>query len=263
MATHTAPILDRIVEARRARVADFKASRQASSVEEGAHAAPAPRDFGRAIVGTRVTVIAECKQRSPSGGVLRERYEPVDLARRYAAGGAAAISVLTEPQFFGGSLADLAAVRAAVQLPVLCKDFIVDPVQLWQARAAGADAVLLIVAVLDDDALPSLHAVAVELGMTALVEVHSEPEVERALAVRPAVIGINNRDLTRMKTDPATSSRLRPLIPRDRAVISESGIQTREDVAAVGRIGINGVLVGEALLRAGDLDAKIRELTGQ
>ena len=176
--------------------------------------------------------------------------------------GAAAISVLTEPQFFGGSLADLAAVRAAVQLPVLCKDFIVDPVQLWQARAAGADAVLLIVAVLDEDALPSLHTVAVELGMTVLVEVHSESEVERALAVRPAVIGINNRDLIRMKTDRATTSRLRPLIPRDRPVISESGIETREDVAALGRIGINGVLVGEALLRAGDLDAKIRELTG-
>lgn len=263
MATHTAPILDRIIEARRAVVMDFKASRQASSVEERARAAPAPRDFRQAILGSRVTVIAECKQRSPSGGVLQERYDPVDLARRYAAGGAAAVSVLTEPEFFGGSLADLAAVRAAVQLPVLCKDFVVDPVQLWQARAAGADAVLLIVAVLDEETLPSLHALAIELGMTVLVEVHSEPEVERALAVWPAVIGINNRDLRRMKTDRATSSRLRPLIPRDRPVISESGIESREDVDALAKIGINGVLVGEALLRAGDLGAKMRELTGR
>ncbi|MDQ6883115.1 MAG: indole-3-glycerol phosphate synthase TrpC [Candidatus Dormibacteraeota bacterium] len=263
MATQAVPILDRIVEARRAAVAAMKASGVTAALTEQAGTAPPPRDFRAAITTAGVALIAECKQRSPSGGLLQADYDPVRLARRYAGGGAAAISVLTEPAFFGGSPAHLSAVRAAVDLPVLCKDFIIDPIQLVLARAAGADAVLLIVALLDDAQLDALHGEAVALGMQALVEVHSAPEVPRALAVRPAMIGINNRDLTRMKTDRDTTGRLRPLIPAGRAVVSESGIERREDILALGRIGVDAVLVGEALLRAGDVEAKLRELTGR
>ncbi len=263
MATQAAPILDRIVESRRAAVATLKAAGSGPALEARARSAPSPRDFRAAITTAGVALIAECKQRSPSGGLLQADYDPARLARRYEAGGAAAISVLTEPAFFGGSPADLRAVRAAVDCPLLCKDFIIDPLQLVEARAAGADAVLLIVAVLDDASLAALHAAAVALGMQALVEVHSAPEVARALALRAAMIGINNRDLTRMRTDRDTTGRLRPLVPAGQAIVSESGIQRREDVVALGRIGVDAVLVGEALLRAGDLDAKLRELTGR
>lgn len=208
-------------------------------------------------------MIAECKERSPSGGVLQQRYDPVGLARRYAAGGASAISVLTEPEFFGGSLDDLKAVRVAVDLPVLCKDFVVDPIQLVAARAAGADAVLLIVGILGDGDLRRLHAQASDLGMQALVEVHDEADVDRALDLGAAIIGINNRDLTTMKTEKGTTARLRQRIAADRIVVSESGIENRADIDALQRLGVNAALVGESLLRAPDLDAKVRELSGR
>jgi len=177
--------------------------------------------------------------------------------------GAAAISVLTEPEFFGGSLDHLQAVRAAVQLPVLCKDFIVDPIQLLAARAVGADAVLLIVAILDDRELRDLQAVAKQLSMDAVVEVHSAVEVERALQADAAIIGINNRDLVKMKTDKETTRRLRPLIPAGRIVISESGIQSRADIEELGKLEVDAALVGESLLSAPDLEAKLRELSGR
>ena len=263
MAIKAAPILERIVAARRIAVEELKASASATLREQRARSAPAPRNFRQAIRGPSVAVIAECKQRSPSGGILQATYDPVRLARRYAAGGAAAVSVLTEPEFFRGSLQDMTAVRAAVDVPVLCKDFIVDAVQVLEARAAGADAILLIVALLEDSSLALLHESVVTLGMQALVEVHSESEVARALALRPAMIGINNRDLTRMKTEPETTRRLRPLILDGQAVVSESGIQSREDITALGEIGIDAVLIGEALLRAPDIEAKLAELTGR
>jgi indole-3-glycerol phosphate synthase len=256
------PILARIVQSRRATVARMKAS-STGTLQQRARRAPPLRDFRQAIRGTDVSIIAECKQRSPSGGVLRDPYDPVDLAQRYVAGGAAAISVLTEPEFFGGTMAHLAAVRASVDVPVLCKDFIIDPLQVLEARAAGADAILLIVAVLDTATLHSLHAAVVDLGMQALVEVHTEDEVERALVLRPGMIGINNRDLTRMTTNRATTSRLRPLIPEEYSVVSESGIQTRADIIGLRAEKISAALVGEALLRAGDLDQKVRELSGR
>ena len=208
-------------------------------------------------------MIAECKERSPSGGVLQRPYEPVALARRFATGGAAALSVLTEPEFFGGSLDDLSAVRSAIDLPVLCKDFVVDPVQLIAARAAGADAVLLIVGILSDSDLRSLHREASELGMQALVEVHDEVEVDRAIDLGAAIIGINNRDLTRMITDKDTTARLRPRIPSDRIVVSESGIDSRAAVETLHHLGVNAALVGEALLRAPDVEGKLRELSGR
>jgi indole-3-glycerol phosphate synthase len=262
MATKAAPILERILESRRAAIAALKASGAESGLPESVAAAPAPRDFRQALRRTGVALIAECKERSPSGGLLQRPYDPVRLAQRYAANGAAAISVLTEPEFFGGSLDHLQAVRAAVDVPVLCKDFIIDPIQVLAARAVGADAVLLIVGVLDDGALRDLHALATRLSMQAVVEVHSEDEVDRALRADATIIGINNRDLTTMKTDRETTARLRPLVPAGRTVISESGIESRADVEELGRLGVDAVLVGESLLRATKLEAKVRELSG-
>lgn len=263
MATQAAPILDRIVQSRRAAVARLKEITSLASLEQRARTAPPARDFRRALDLSDVALIAECKQRSPSAGSLQLTYDPVRLARRYAAGGAAAISVLTETDFFGGSMAHLQAIREAVELPLLCKDFVIDRWQLLDARAAGADAVLVIVAILGDDALHSLHSAALELGLQVLVEVHSEPEVERALRLEPTMIGINNRDLTRMRTDHGTAGRLRPLIPKEMTVVSESGIQSRAEMIALRRARIDAALVGESLLRAPDLEAKLRELTGR
>jgi indole-3-glycerol phosphate synthase len=262
MATKAAPILERILESRRAAIAALRASGAESGLPESVAAAPAPRDFRQALRRTGVALIAECKERSPSGGLLQRPYDPVRLARRYAANGAAAISVLTEPEFFGGSLDHLQAVRAAVDVPVLCKDFIIDPIQILAARAAGADAVLLIVGVLDDGTLRDLQAQATRLSMQAVVEVHSAEDVDRALRADARIIGINNRDLTTMKTERATTVRLRPLIPAGRVVISESGIESRADVDELRRCGVDAVLVGESLLRAADLEAKVRELSG-
>lgn len=229
----------------------------------GAAEAPAPRDFQGALRGVGVALIAECKERSPSGGLLQERYDPVGLARSYEANGASAISVLTEPDFFGGSLEHLRAVRAAVQLPVLCKDFIVDEYQVVEARAMGADCVLLIVALLSDGQLEGLEKAVRAHGMQALVEVHNEGELRRALATGATLIGINNRDLLKMETDPQTTRRLRPLIPPGPTVVSESGITTIDDMRVLAELGVDAALVGEALLRAPDIGAKVRELVEQ
>jgi indole-3-glycerol phosphate synthase len=261
MATNTAPILERILQSRRAAIEELKASGVGAGLPQSVAAAPAPRDFRQALSRAGVALIAECKERSPSGGLLQRSYDPVQLARRYAANGAAAISVLTEPEFFGGSLDHLQAVRAAVDVPVLCKDFVIDPIQVLAARAVGADAVLLIVALLDDGALHELQALAASLSIQAVVEVHSEEELDRALQAGAMIIGINNRDLTKMKTDRETTVRLRARIPAGRVVISESGIESREDVDQLRRLGVDAVLVGEALLRAADLEAKVRELS--
>ena len=263
MATHTAPILDRILEARRASIARLKASGAAKGLPRSVTAAPPVRDFRGALRRRGVALIAECKQRSPSGGLLQRDYDPVALARRYAANGASAISVLTEPEFFGGNLDHLQAVHAAIEIPVLCKDFIVDPVQVMGARAVGADAILLIAAILQDGEMASLHDVAIRLGMSVVVEVHSEAELRRALRVRSEIIGINNRDLTTMKTDQEITARLRTLIPPGWLVISESGIDKRADIDELDRLGVDAALVGESLLRAADLDAKVRELSGR
>lgn len=263
MATHTAPILERILHFRRFAIDDLKRRDADTVVSTAIQAAPAPRDFARALTRVGVALIAECKERSPSGGVLQVPYDPITLSRRYEVAGAAAISVLTEPEFFGGSMLHLKEVRERVNVPVLCKDFIIDPIQVLAARAAGADAVLLIVSILGDSELAALHRLVLQLGMQALVEVHDEMELERALQLERAVIGINNRDLTRMMTDKSTTALLRPLIPPERIVVSESGISSREDIDDLQRLGINAALVGEALLRAPDLETKVRELSGR
>lgn len=263
MATHTAPILERILEFRRAAVEDLKQRDAQATMAAAVAAAPPPLDFRGALSGGGVAVIAECKERSPSGGLLQAPYDPMALAARYAANGAAAISVLTEPEFFGGSFIHLKEIRATTGLPMLCKDFIIDPIQVMAARAAGADAVLLIAAILADTELGRLQQTAGDLGMQTVVEVHNADEVARALSAEAAIIGINNRDLASMTTDRSITALLRPLIPRDRTVVSESGIRSREDVEELARLGVDAVLVGEALLRAPDLEGKLRELSGR
>ena len=208
------------------------------------------------------SVIAEVKRRSPSKGDLAPIADPAELARRYAAGGAAAISVLTEQRRFGGSLDDLRVVRAAVDVPLLRKDFVVESYQLLEARAAGADLVLLIVAALADDRLRGLHDEARELGMTVLVEVHDEAETERAVELGAELIGVNARNLKTLAVDTAVFGRLAPLVPGDRVLVAESGITGPHDVSARVAEGARVVLVGEALVRDGDPEGAVRRMTG-
>jgi indole-3-glycerol phosphate synthase len=221
-------------------------------VRDQALAARTPLDPTPAFAGPGVGVIAEVKRASPSKGSLAAISDPGALARAYADGGAAAISVLTEERRFHGSLDDLRAVRAAVDIPVLRKDFVVTPYQLFESRAAGADLVLLIVAALDDALLSQLHALAIELGLTPLVEVHDEHETERAVALGARLIGVNARNLKTLEVDPATFGRLRPLIPDGVVTIAESGISGPADVGRYAAQGADVVLVGEALVTGGD-----------
>jgi indole-3-glycerol phosphate synthase len=207
-------------------------------------------------------VIAEVKRRSPSKGDLAEIADPAALARHYAAGGAAAISVLTEQRRFGGSLADLRAVRAAVDVPLLRKDFVVEPYQVLEARAAGADLVLLIVAAVDDDTLRRLHDLAGELGLVTLVEVHDEAETARAVDLGAELFGVNARNLKTLDVDPDTFGRLAPLVPADRVLVAESGIAGPVDVKRYVAEGARAVLVGEALVKDGDPEDAVRAMTG-
>jgi indole-3-glycerol phosphate synthase len=208
------------------------------------------------------SVIAEVKRRSPSKGELAEIPDPAALARLYAAGGAAAISVLTEGRRFGGSLDDLRAVRAAVDTPLLRKDFVVEPYQVLESRAAGADLVLLIVAALDDDTLRRLHDQARELGLAVLVEVHDEAETARAVDLGAELVGVNARNLKTLEVDPDTFGRLAPLVPDDRVLVAESGITSPVDVKRYAAEGARAVLVGEALVRDGDPEGAVRTMTG-
>ena len=233
-----------------------------------AQASPPVRSLAEALRGPSLGLIAEVKRASPSRGVLRADLDAQALVRTYAHSGAAAISVLTEEQHFQGSLDDLKAVRAVLdgrgqpRPALLRKDFLFDTYHLFQARAYGADAVLLIAAALDPRLLAELMAVAGRLGLECLVEVHDEREVEQALAADAQVIGINNRDLRTFEVDLAVSERLRPLIPADRVVVAESGIHTRADVERLRALGVNAVLIGEALVTAEDPAGKIGELLG-
>ncbi len=223
---------------------------------------PPPPDFHAALAAPGLSVIAEVKRRSPSRGVLATDLDPSLQSKRYVEGGAAAISVLTEPSHFGGSNADLEAVRRAVSVPTLRKDFTLDPLQIWEAKAIGASAVLLIVAILDDGALAELHAEASLAGLDALVEVHSENEAERAVAIGARIIGVNNRDLSTFGTDLATAERIAPVIAGAAVKVGESGIHTGRDAARMATAGYDAVLVGESLVRSPDPSALIRELRG-
>ena len=225
--------------------------------------APLPRPFAAALRGPRVRLIAEVKGASPSAGTIREAFDPGGIARAYASAGAAAISVLTDARFFRGDDAHLPLVSRSVSVPVLRKEFVLDPYQVYESRALGADAVLLIVSILDGGALGDLSGLAGELGMAALVEVHAPAELEAALRARAALVGINNRNLDTLETDLDVCRLLRPRIPREVTVVAESGIETRAQVLEMERLGVHAVLVGTALMRARDPAARVRELLGE
>lgn len=259
-------LLDSIVAHKRKELAAWKVAVPQGRLEEAAIRQAPSLDFAAALRRPGVSLIAEVKRASPSRGLLRPELDPGQLAVAYAEGGAAAISVLTDERFFRGSLSDLAAVkktlrRAGREVPVLCKDFILDAYQVYQARASGADAVLLIAAILEAEELAELLALARELSMEALVEVHCEEELDRVLPLDPSVIGVNNRDLQDFSVDLATTFRLRPHIPRSIILVSESGIHCRADVKRLARAGVDAILVGEALMTAEDVVGKIRELS--
>src|SRR4030043_106130 len=217
-------------------------------------------DFALALRGDRVRLIAEVKQASPSRGILTSNFSPTELSRPYAKGGAAAISVLTEANYFMGSNEHLAAIKELVGLPLLRKDFIFDPYQMYESRAYGADALLLIAAVLSEKQLNDLVSLSHSLGLRCLVEAHNEGEVERAVLSEAEIIGINNRDLNTFAVDINTTRRLRPLIPKEKIVVSETGVKSRKDMEKLGKWGVDAVLVGEALVTAGDVRSKMKEL---
>ncbi|PWU25574.1 MAG: indole-3-glycerol phosphate synthase TrpC [Candidatus Rokuibacteriota bacterium] len=256
-------VLDDIVSHKRAELAERRGRRPLGDLESDCQRRPPARDFGAALLAKpprRVSLIAEVKKASPSQGVLDANLDPMAQSRAYAAAGARAISVLTDEKYFRGSIDDLVAVQSTVEVPVLRKDFILDEYQLWESRAAGADAVLLIVAALDQ-ALGGLLQAAKSIGLAALVEVHTASELERAVECGAPIIGVNNRDLQTLRTSLDPSLCLLPLIPPGRIAVSESGIFTRDDVERVVAAGANAVLVGEALVRAHDVRGKVRELS--
>ena len=241
-------ILDRIVASARRRLADSPPDRGA--LERAVADSRAPADALAALAAPGIRIIAEVKRRSPSAGVIRATADPASIAAGYAAAGAAAISVLTEPEHFGGSLDDLAAVAATVDLPCLRKDFIVDEVQLLEARAAGASLALLIVACLRDRELRALREAAEGLGLTCLVEAHDQAEVRRALDTGARVVGVNNRDLKTFAIDLAVAERLRPQIGDAAIAVAESGIRTRADLERLRAAGYDAFLVGSGLMQA-------------
>lgn len=254
-------ILDRIVEARRASVEHRKRVLPEVALKIAAREkAPAPRDFAAALSRDGFNVIAELKKASPSLGLIREDYEPAALARAMEQAGAAALSVLTEEDFFSGSLADLKQARKAAQLPILRKDFIVDPWQVWEARAAGADSFLLIAAVLPDAALRELLDLGRSLAMEPLVEVHAREEVDRALAAGARIIGVNNRDLRDFQVRVETSLSLVEMIPQDCIAVSESGLRTHDDLHRLRLAGFDAFLIGEHLMKSPDPARGLREL---
>ncbi|MCE5264632.1 MAG: indole-3-glycerol phosphate synthase TrpC [Deltaproteobacteria bacterium] len=257
-------ILDEIVETKRREVAWRKERVPLRALETAAGRMPPARDFRVAVsAGTEPAVIAEVKRRSPSRGLLRPDFDPVRIAREYESFGASAISVLTDEVYFGGSDADLTAVKAAVRLPVLRKEFIIDPYQIYEARAIGADALLLIAAILTDGELRQFRELAASLGLAALVEIHDREELERALCTGAQMIGINNRNLKTFATDIRTSLEVAPLIPEGRIGISESGIRSRGEIETLSKAGIRAYLIGETLVAAADIGLKMRELLGK
>jgi indole-3-glycerol phosphate synthase len=251
--------LDAILDVHRARARADR--RPLGGLVEQARALPPPRGFAAALASAEgLAVIAEVKRRSPSKGDLHADLDPAATAKAYEAGGASCVSVLTDADHFGGSAEDLAAARAAITLPVLRKDFTVDPRDVADARLMGADCVLLIAAALDDALLADCHALAAELGLDALVEVHDEAEADRALAVGAALIGVNQRDLVTFEVDTARAVRVAPTLPPGVVRVAESGITGPADAAVLAAAGYHAVLVGEHLVRSGDPAAAVAEL---
>ena len=258
----TGSVLDRILAHKLAEVEDARRASPLAQLQEACASQAPARDFTAALQRETVALVAECKRASPSKGRLSADYDPARLARTYAANGAAAISLLADARFFQGSLDHLVEARAAVTLPLLCKEFVLDPWQVHAARACGADAVLLIVAALGDGQLAELNATILSLGMTPLIEVHNEDELERALNLRPRVIGVNNRDLKTFEVDLETTARLAPHVPPATVLVAESGIGNAQDVKLMGKLGAHAVLVGETLMKAPDLAVSVRSLSG-
>ena len=255
-------ILDRIVSHNRRELEYKKRSLPMAELQNLASEQAQAIDLASALRGDGIQLIAEVKKASPSRGIIRPDFDPAKIAAIYAANGAAAVSVLTEAKHFQGSLDYLKDIRKTLpkKLPLLRKDFIFEPYQIYESRAYGADSLLLIVAILEPERLQELLRISHELNMSCLVEVHNEAEVEIALKSEAKIIGINNRDLTTFNVDIATTERLRPLIPPDRIVVSESGVKERADMERLSQLGIDAVLVGESLMSAPDIAAKMREL---
>ena len=256
-------ILDQIVKDSLEELENRKRSLPLAELKRVALEQSPPLDFASALCGDQVQLIAEVKKASPSRGVIRPDFDPVAIAQTYTRNGASAISVLTETKYFQGSLNHLKDVRNALgnkRPPLLRKDFITDPYQIYESRTYGADSLLLIVAILNLQKLKALLELSHELGMNCLVEVHNEAEVEIALRSGAKIIGINNRDLKTFTVDLATTERLRPLIPKDKIVVSESGIKNRHDMDKMRQWGVDAVLIGESLISAPDIAAKMKEL---
>jgi indole-3-glycerol phosphate synthase len=256
-------ILDRIIAAKQQEVVSLKKTTPLAELQKAVGDLPPSRDFIGAISGTSCAIIAEAKRSSPSRGRIREQFDAVQIAALYEKHGAQAISVLTDEQFFEGKGEYLAAIKKTVKLPLLRKDFIVDAYQLYETRALAGDAVLLIAAILSEAQLQEYIEQAGILGLTPLVEVHTDAELEKALAAGAEVIGINNRNLQTFTTDLATTLALAPLIPGNRIAVTESGINTREDIERLLAAGVHCFLIGEALMRAADIGEKLDELFGR
>jgi len=260
-------ILQRILATKREEIAAARAATPPADMEHRARAAPAPRDFEgalrAAIAAGRAAVIAEVKRASPSKGLLRADFDPAAIARSYEAGGASCLSVLTDRQYFQGEAAHLAAARGACALPVLRKDFVIEPYQVFESRGWGADCILLIAAALEEASMRELESVAHGLGMAVLVEVHDANELEVALRLRTPLVGINNRDLRTFETRLERTLELAPRVSAGRLVVTESGIASRNDVQRLREHGISAFLVGEAFVRAPDPGAALSELFSQ
>lgn len=255
--------LDRILVDASARLEQRMGEKPLSELQAALEAAPPVRDFEKALTRPGMSVIAEIKRKSPSAGPLKAEVDVAETAHAYESGGARALSVLTEKRFFAGSLEDLSEARRNCSLPVLRKDFLLDPYQVVEARGAGADACLLIAAALSrGDILEEMVAAVEEHGMTPLIEVHSEDELDAVMNLGPRVIGVNQRDLTTFEIDINLAIRLRKLIPQEIIVVAESGIKTRDQVEQMEQAGIEAILVGETLMRATDVAGAVRELLG-
>lgn len=261
--TNTGTVLDKILQARLEEVEHRKKVLPETALKYGVAAAPPVRDFAAALCRDGINVIAELKPASPSRGVLREPFEPVQLAQSLQGAGAAALSVLTEGEFFGGSLKNLRDARKSVALPVLRKDFLFDPWQVWEARANDADSFLLIVAALGDTQLRELVALGRELNMEPLVEVHTLEEVGRALDAGARIVGVNNRDLKTMQVRLETASALIDQIPEDCIAVAESGLRSHADLRKLREAGYDAFLIGEHLMLAAEPGTALRELLGQ
>ena len=263
MPSHVPTILDEIVTAKRQEIQEAKAVLSEEALRDRLGDAPPACDFfGALAVDGPIRLIAEVKKASPSKGLIREDFHPVGIAQTYEKHGAACISVLTDEPYFQGSLEYLRRIRSSVQLPLLRKDFIIDPYQVFQARAAGADAVLLIAECLDDDMLKQLHDLIISLGMTPLVELYEPENLARVLDVGARLVGINNRDLRTFEVDLGHTLELRRRIPDDCLVVGESGIRSRADVVRLESAGVNAILVGESLMARDDIGRAVDELLG-